>query len=436
MKNHVDQVGDVRNGARLTFVNRALAGAVAVAAALIVPPAALASWPTPPPPLPAPTGNVVNVSTEAQLRAAVSSIASGTTIVVAPGTYNLTETLYFKGAKTDIGIRGATNNAADVVLVGRGMSNDSYGSVPHGIWTGDGVNRILIANLTIKNVYYHPIALNPGTASPHIYNVHLIDAGEQFIKASSGTDGTDFGKVEYSRFEYTTTAKNDYTNAIDVHKGQDWVIRNNYFKNIRAPQGQLAGPAILMWNNSTDTLVEGNTFINCQREIALGLIERTPNDHERGIVRNNFIFRSSGVNGDTAIGVFDSPGTRVFNNTVILSGDYPYAIEYRWSNTTGVYVANNLTDAAIRSRDGGSGTSTNNVTSATTALFVNAAAGDLHLKSTATLAIDKGIAVSGLTDDWDGSSRPVGGANDVGADEYGGSTTTAPAAPTNLRILR
>jgi hypothetical protein len=36
-----------------------------------------------------------------------------------------------------------------------------------------------------------------------------------------------------------------------------------------------AGPAILMWNGTTKTIAEGNTFIDCRREIAFGLIEST-----------------------------------------------------------------------------------------------------------------------------------------------------------------
>ena len=108
-----------------------------------------------------------------------------------------------------------------------------------------------------------------------------------------------------------------------------------------------------MWNGSTNTLVDGNTFINCQREIALGLIERTPNDHTGGIVRNNFIYRD--VPGDTAIYVADSPNTQVLHNTILISRTYANPIEYRFPDTTGVVIANNVLDGAIARRDGASG---------------------------------------------------------------------------------
>jgi hypothetical protein len=58
--------------------------------------------------------------------------------------------------------------------------------------------RILIANLIIKDVYYHPIQLDPGPGAqaPRIYNVRLVDAGEQFIKSSLNAGGVNDGIVE------------------------------------------------------------------------------------------------------------------------------------------------------------------------------------------------------------------------------------------------
>ena len=100
-----------------------------------------------------------------------------------------------------------------------------------------------------------------------------------------------------------------------------------------------------MWNASTNTLVDGNTFVNCQREIALGLVERTPNDHTGGIVRNNFIYRD--VPGDAAICVADSPGTQVLHNTILISRTYANPIEYRFAHTSGVVIANNVLDGAF-----------------------------------------------------------------------------------------
>jgi hypothetical protein len=66
-------------------------------------------------------------------------------------------------------------------------------------------------------------------------------------------------------------------------------------------------------------------------------------------------------------------------------------------------------------------------------MFVDAAAGDLHLVAGASAAIDQGVDLAaGLCDDdIDGDARPLGGARDVGADEYG---APPPAAVNDLRV--
>jgi hypothetical protein len=408
---------------------------IAVMAGVLAPATLEGAPARPAPPLPPPSGTVVTVSTEPQLQAAVAALTSNTTILIAPGTYTLTSTLYVNGTFANVALRGSSGNADDVVLVGRGMTNASYGNVPYGIWTGGDVQGLTIANLTIRDLYYHPIIFNGGTQAPRVYNVRLVNAGQQFIKSNpdSSGGGVNGGIVEYAVIEYDTTSRDDYTNGVDVHGGQNWVIRHSLFRNIRAPQGQLAGPAILMWNGSSNSVVDGNTFVDCQREIALGLIARvTPHDHSGGIVRNNFIYRHATVAGDVAIGVFDSPNTQVVHNSVVLSGTYPNAVEYRFAGSTGVAIANNLFDAAIAARDGASASVSGNNTTASTALFVNPTAGDLHLRADASVAIDKVSLWPTCTTDWDGTNRPAGAASDIGADEF----RVALTPPANLRIVR
>jgi hypothetical protein len=396
--------------------------------------AALAGPAVPPAPLPAPTGPVVVVSTVGQLQQAVAALTSNTTIVIAAGTYQLTAPLYINGTFTNVGIRGATGNRDDVVIVGRGMTGSNDGGVPFGIWVGGDVRGVTIAHLTIRDIFNHPIILNAGTESPLVHNVRLVNAGQQFVKANpdGAGGGVDNGVVEYSVIEYTTTSRDDYTNGVDVHSGSNWIVRHNLFRNIRAPQGQLAGPAILMWNHSTNSVVDGNTFINCHREIALGLIQRTPDDHVGGIIRNNFVYRSASTGGDAAILVADSPGTQVLHNSVLVSGTYANAVEYRFANTSGVTIGFNAADARIVARDGAMGIVTGNYTTATAALFVDPANGDLHLRPTAAVLLDQvasPAAAAGL--DWDGDARPSG-ATDIGADEH--RPSAPPGAPMNLRI--
>ncbi len=412
--------------------------AVLIFALLALPASAMASWADVPPPLPAPTGTVVNVTTETELQSAVASLTSGTTILIAPGTYQLTRSLAVKGPLADVTIRGRTDGRDDVVLRGPGMTNPNYGAVEFGIWVGGDVQRLTIANMTIRDVWYHPIIMNAGPQSPHLYNIHLINGGQQLLKTNPADDGSGInnGVIEYSVFEYSPTSRDDYANAIQVLAGSNWIIRNNLIKNIKAPSGQLAGPAVMAWFSASGTIVEGNTFINCQREISFGLIDRTPNDHTGGIIRNNFIYRDASVEGgDVAIGVMDSPGTKVLHNTIFINGgSYPNAIEYRFPDTTGVLIENNLTNKLIAARDGATGTVTNNYTTATIDMFTAPTSGDLHLLPTATAVIDHAIPLPDVPLDWDGTPRAMGGVPDIGADEYTG-TTTRPSPPKNIRIV-
>ena len=299
-------------------------------AALIV--AALAgpagAGPAVAPGLPAPSGNVVHVATEAQLQQAVRGLTSGTTILIAPGMYRLTGTLHVSGSLQNVAIRGASGNRDDVVLLGPGMTSQDP-KLSHGIWSGGDVRGLLIANLTLSEFPFHCIILNAGTEAPRLYNLRLADAGQQIVKSNPDDrgGGVDDGIVEYSIVEYTTTSPTDYTNGVDVLGGRNWIIRHNLFQNIRAPSGQLAGPAVLSWRGSADTLTEGNTFIDCQRAIAYRFDATSPPDHARGVIRNNFIYRRATQPGDAGIIVFGSPDTVVAHNTILLSGTYSAAIE-------------------------------------------------------------------------------------------------------------
>jgi hypothetical protein len=175
-----------------------------------------------------------------------------------------------------------------------------------------------------------------------------------------------------------------------------------------------------MWSGSSGTICESNTFIDCERSIAFGLGPQTgfAHSHVGGIIRNNFIYRTITTHADAGISVWDSPGTEVLHNTVIQNGTYPNAIEYRFAGSSGVVIENNLTDGAIAQRDGASATLAGNLTTATPSFFVNASAADLHLVSTATAAIDKGVNVIDCLLDWDGQTRPIGPKRDIGADEF------------------
>lgn len=396
----------------MTTRRSAVCGALAVLLA-----ATAAAGPPNAPALPPPQGPTVSVGTEAELRKAVRSLTSGTTIVLGAGVYRLTGTLGISGPLRNVTIRGASANRDDVVLQGPGMTA-ATGLAMSAIWSGGGVDGLTIADLTIREFPQHAIILNAGTRAPRLYNLRLVDTGQQIVKSNpdSKGGGVDEGVVEYSIIEYTTTSPTSYTNGVDVLAGRRWIVRHNLFRNIRAPEGQLAGPALLMWRGAADTLVEGNTFTNCQRAIAFGLEARTPFDHSGGVIRNNVIFRQPRERGDVGIVLSASPGTLVAHNTIILSGTYPAAIEYRFPQTSDIRILNNLTDGRIVRRDDAAIANAINVTTATPGFFTNQPGGDLRLRISAAAAIDKSAPLPEVADDWSG--RPRDGRPDAGAHEW------------------
>lgn len=399
---------------------------------------------SPAPALPDPSGTTrVNVSNNTQLQSAVSNIQSNQLIVLAAGTYTLSNTLWLGGsnALSNIGIRGATGNSADVIIQGAGMT----GGIPHGVWVGD-VDGILIADLTIQLVANHPVQVTVDCNAPHFYNCRFKDSGEQLIKGSSGGSwgtGCNNGKVEYCHFSYTTQGTT-YTNGVDVHGGDNWIIRHSRFERVNTIGASGVAPAVLMWNGSTNTITEGCVFINCETAIAYGLVDRpAPQyDHSGGIIRNNFIWRASGTptgvdTPDCSILVWDSPNTKVLHNTIIQNGSYASGIEYRF-HTTGAEIRFNLMDCTVLDR--GAGTSGNtvnsNVNNAQAAWFENPGQGDLRLTSSAPASvIDAASTHADISEDFDGNAR--GNAPDIGGHERGGTppAPTAPNAPANCAAL-
>lgn len=395
--------------------------------------------------LPAISGTIVNVTNATELQSAVSNLQDNTTILLKAGTYNLSNTLYIR--KMNVVLRGDGTSCDQTVLVGKGMDNASYGNVPHGIWS-DSVN-LTIMNLTVRDVYQHGIIFNAGAQSPTINSVQILNTGQQFLKSNPTQYGVgvDNGIVKYSYFAYTNgTPSTDhgsgvgYTNGIDVHAGKNWKITGNRFESFHTPDSSAWwwNPAILMWNGASGSIVENNVFINVDRAIAFGLMERSGNyDHQGGVIRNNMIYYAPGLfsanrkyDSDGAIIVWNSPSSAVVHNTILSNGNLNKSIEFRF-DTAGGQATNNLVDAVIGTRNSGAFTQSGNHTSATTTMFQNASIGNLRLVSSATNVINKVNLHNLAITDIDGNAREGTSMVDIGAHEFG--AISPPNPPSNIR---
>lgn len=410
------------------------------------------------PPLSPPTGPTVTVSTVAELKSAVNSATAGTTILIADGTYNFGSGDYLRFEVPNVTLRSASGDRDAVILDGNYQALELIQIVS---------SNVTIADLTLREAYYHPIHImstsSGDTLNTFIYDVHIVDPGEQAIKINPYTSVgavyfPDNGVIACSHIELTDAGRphirnNCYTGGVDAHQARGWVIQDNVIEGFWCASG-LSEHGIHLWRGCRDTLVERNLLRDNARGIGFGLMEsgsgRTYPDnpcpdagyvgHYGGIIRNNSVFASREVlfsseyGFDCGICLAQACGAQALHNTVV-STQVPFSsIEWRFSDTD-ADIINNLVSHNLLERDGASASLGGNLEGAPLSLFVDGTGGDLHLVATATAAVDQGVSLAaGLCDDdIDGNARPIGSARDIGADEYG---VPPPAAVTDLRVTQ
>jgi hypothetical protein len=370
-----------------------------------------------------PPGNeetVIYADNLAEVQQAIAYANGKTTIYLNPGTYPVNPSDFINVYKPDITIRSSSGNRDDVIIQGEGMA--AGGGVGHGIFVD--ADNITVADLTVRDVQNHAFFVNPGADSCLFHNVRGLDTGEQIFKASGdhSLPPKIHGIIECSLFEYTSTLDDGddgyYTQGIDLLNCHNWIIRDNVIRNIKhnpSLTSTLAGPAILAWYQSTNTIVERNRIIECDFGISFGNSAQGMISHTGGIIKNNFILGYA--SSDFGIGLAYAPDAKVINNTIYSPGGWPYAIEARFAETIDCEIMNNFSDEDIwYNRDGASCKLTTNCSTATAADFVNISKGDLHLSSTAVYAINTGSTTPDRTQDID--CQDIIYLPDVGADEF------------------
>jgi len=328
-------------------------------------------------------------------------------ILLEDGTYYLDDMLWIEG--DNVGFRGRSGDRDAVIVRGDGMN----GGVSHVFNVqADYFNA---EDMTIGWVCCHGVQIhgNADADYPHFYNVRFVNTGEQMLKVSyedGNSNSSDGGIVENCSFEYTAgVGPQYYIGGVDGHQCNNWTVRDCYFYGIRSPEEDLAEHAIHFWSDSSGTIVERNRITNCDRGIGFGMGD---SGHSGGIIRNNFVHTTR----DVGVGLESASGVKVYNNS-LYTQNYGNSIEYRFGATTGCEIINNLTNAAITARDGGSTAVESNVTSALPSWFVSPTTGDLHLASPVSGVVNSGQTLSDVLDDYDGQNRPIESGYDIGGDE-------------------
>jgi hypothetical protein len=356
-------------------------------------------------------GDVITVMSTIELKNAINQAndeGGNITILIADGTYQIASTSWYPYiTANNIVFRSLSGNRDAVILTGNGMT-DVAPAVENGIYCVG--NNITIADLTIKDVGNHGIATQGD--SLFVHNVKIQNTFEQMLKGTS----SDNSIVQCSLFEYPSgVGPQFYIGGLDIHEGDNWIVRDNIFKNISSPSESLAEHAIHFWDFSSNNTIERNWIINCDRGIGFGL-GSSPN--EGGIIRNNMIYNDgSSMFNDVGIGLETSPNTKIYNNTIYIN--YQNAIEYRFTETTNVDITNNLTNKVIKSRNGGQASLTTNNLNAEESWFENLTSGNLRILSEIVTVTNQGTSLTeNVTLDIDKTPRPQGNAYDIGASEY------------------
>lgn len=361
-------------------------------------------------PLPDPSGNIITVSSESELYAAVNAANStgNLTIFLEDGTYELTAPLYI--AEDSITIRSISETRDNVTIRGDGMD----GSLEAAIYLNG--NQLTVADMTLGWVNGPGILVVHDADDCLLHNLRIVDTDEHMVKvAQSGgrTTLTERGEVRWCLFEYAAgEGPQAYTGGIMAIEADSWTVHHNTFRGIKAPGGDVAGPAILFWTESANTTIEHNTIYNCDRGIMLGLGSGGVS-HIGGMIRNNMVH----TNKDVGISLESAESASVYNNSVFTE-NYHNSIEYRYPQTQFASIINNLTNQSIIPRDGGTGVLETNFTHAQSSWFVNTTGGNLRLVTTRTEVVDQGTDLTSVPIDIDCGKRPKGDSTDIGADEY------------------
>jgi hypothetical protein len=345
------------------------------------------------------------------LTQAVAMASPGDTILLAPGTYLLSATLFM--STPNVTLRSETDDPASVILDG----GDVVAPVRMQS-TGVALVSLTVARSVDDGARIEPTA--SGTVTDiSIYDVTFLDnrnTGTRVIPYASQAAGpfADTGTIACSRFVHSTagTCPDNGIFGVQMVGTRGWTVRDSYFAGRCSP---MIARAVSVDGGSRDTTIIDNVFSNNLNNIMLGNFTlRTYPDplpatcsgtpaFWGGLACNNRIAglgvpsRAGAFDFDEGIALWRACDVWVMHNTITSPGatETFSEIEYRFAGSY-VHLVNNLVGMAPVQRDGG-GLDPASVTTVypSTAEFVDAIGGDLRLASTTTIAPGASIASIG-----------------------------------------
>jgi len=344
-----------------------------------------------------PEGQVIRVSNIEQLFAAATEARRGDTILVADGHYWMPRCLRIRTDR--VTLRGESGQRERVILDGA-RSQDGELLALHAC------SDVTIADLTVQNVRHNGIKINSDSNVQRvaIYNCILHNIWQRGIKGvkvppeQRDTMRPKDCRVQYCLFyndrpkqfsdDPADTPQNfngNYIGGIDVMFAKGWTIGDNVFLGIQG-RTSTARAAVFLWQEAKDCIVERNIIIDCDVGIALGNSSKPaemPVHATRCVVRNNFVTRApeSGIVADF------TRDCQIVHNTIHDPTNRLGRLIRLVHSNDGLLVASNLLSGPpIRDESSGHVTFEQNTAKDMTALFTDAAMGNLQVKTTTGFA--------------------------------------------------
>ena len=387
----------------------------------------------------------VDVASSDALVAAITAAAPGDDIVLADGTYEVTNRVACRTAGTaaqPIRVRAARRGGALVRFMSDGGYVEGfYVAAPR--WTFE--DLVVEGRCADDSRCEHVFHLVGDADFTTIRGSVLRD-----VNAQVKSNGLDVAGVRVYPDDVLVEGNELYDTAprrtsnpvtpIDVVGGRRWLVRGNYIHDHQKALGDTISYAAFFKGNSRDGVFERNLVV-CEQlhtgGVRLGLSfggggsspdpicedgTCTP-EHQSGIMRNNVIAHCP---ADVGIYVNECAGCVIAHNTILDAT----GIDLRFAETD-VVVTGNLTSGRIRDRDGARSARSANVEGLTAAdwaaIFVDAAGLDFTIRDGARV-VGLGAPRADVPDDFCGRRRDDG-APDLGAIEYVGG------APCDVRWM-
>jgi Synergist-CTERM protein sorting domain-containing protein len=376
--------------------------------------------------------NVANVS---QLQSALASAQAGDEIVLADGTYDVSQNLGCSAegtASQPIVVRAASRHAARI----RFNATEGF-KVSGRYWTFDGldIEGVCAQDSSCEHAFH---------VTGHAENFVLRNSrvrnfnAQLKVNASKNAGGVyempHRGLIERNEV-YDTRARSTGTpvTKLNIDTGDDWVVRENYVHDF-AKAGGISYGAFMKSGGRRGTF-ERNLVI-CTKDAAAGNTRiglsfgggGTGNEfcapafdagvtcdpeHSDGVLANNVIINCS----DVGIYLNKAANTQVLFNTLIATT----GVDFRFASSTGG-AHGNVLSSVIRARDTGSfdaGTNLMNVATDTwSSWYQEPLSGDLRIKGNVSQLIGAAAARASVPVDYCARPRPTGSAYSLGALEH------------------